>query len=110
MSSIAVTLTHLLDAAGNRLCRAHAGPTTPASALMDGTCAAAGVYCPNCARAVLTPIVELAQSRCGSDPLLDTILALTITPPDHAAAVLRILCPALVELDAYVEQVGGRHD
>ena len=103
------TVTHLLDAVGDRLCCAQDGPTTPASALLDGT-AAAGVYCPNCARAVLTPIVEFAQSRCDSDPLLDTILALTVTPPDHAAAVLRILCPALVELDAYVEQVGGHHD
>ena len=100
--------THLLDAAGHRLCCVQDGPTTPASALLDGTYA--GVYCPNCARAVLTPIVELAQSRCGSDPLLDTILALTVTPPDHTAALLRILCPALVELDAYVEQVGGSHD
>ena len=104
------TVTHLLDVAGERLCCVQDGPTTPASALLDGTYAAAGVYCPNCARAVLTPIVELAQSRCGSDLLLDTILALTVTPPDHTAALLRILCPAMVELDAYVEQVVVHHD
>ena len=102
-------VTHL-HANGEHLCCVQDGPTAPAPALLDETHVAGACYCPNCARAVLTPIVELAQSRCGSDPLLDAILALTVTPPDHAAAVLRILCPALVEFDAYVEQVGGRHD
>ena len=109
MPSIVVT-THLLDAAGNRLCRAHDGPTTPLAALFEDTCAAVVTFCPDCTRAALAPIVELAQSRCGADPLLDTILALMVTPPDLAAAVLRAICPAIVELDAYVEQVGGHHD
>ena len=102
--------TYLLDAAGNRLCRAHDGPTTPLTALFEDTCAEGVTFCPDCTRAALAPIVGLAQSRCGTDPLLDTILALMVTPPDLAAAVLRAICPAIVELDAYVEQVGGHHD
>ena len=110
MSSIAVTLTHLLDAAGNRLCRAHAGPSTPLPALLQDTCAAGVTFCPGCTRFALAYIVELAQARCGADPLLDAIFALMLTPPDHAAAVVHIINPALVELDDYVEQVVGHHD
>ena len=102
-------VTHLLDDAGERLCCVQECPTAPAPALLDGTCAADVRYCGSCARAVLTPIVQLVQSRCGDDALLDATLALTMTPPDEAAAVLRILCPAMVELNAYVEQIGGRH-
>ena len=105
-----IVVTHLLNAAGNRLCCAHDGPTTPQPALLEDTCAAGVTFCPDCTRLALAPIVELAQSRCGSDPLLDAVLALMVTPPDHAAAVIRIICPAIVELDAYVEQVGGHHD
>ena len=103
-------VTHLLDAAGNRLCCVHDGPTTPLTALFKDTCGAGVTFCPDCTRAALAPIVGLAQSRCGTDPLLDTILALMVTPPDLAAAVLRAICPAIVDLDAYVEQVGGHHD
>ena len=105
-----IVVTHLLDAAGNRLCCAHDGPTTPLTALFKDTCAADVTFCPDCTRAALAPIVELAQSRCVADPLLDTILALMVTPPDLAAAVLRPICPAIVELDAHVELVGGHHD
>ena len=103
-------VTHLLNDAGNRLCCAHDGPATPLTALFEDTCAEGVTFCPDCTRFTLIPIVELAQSRCGSDSLLDTILALMVTPPDLAAAVLRTICPAIVELDAYVEQVGGHHD
>ena len=105
-----IVVTHLLDAAGNRLCCVHDGPTTPLTALFKDTCAAGVTFCPDCTRAVLRPIVELAQSRCADDPLFNAILALMVTPPDLAAAVLRAICPAIVELDAYVEQVGGHHD
>ena len=92
-------VTHLLDDAGERLCCVQDSPTAQAPALLDGTCAAD----------VLMPSILGIQARCGDDPLLDTILTLTNTLPDHAAAVLRILSPALVELDGYVEQIGGRH-
>ena len=102
--------THLLDAAGNRLCRVHDGPTTPLTALFKDTCAAGVTFCPDCTRLALAYFVELAQARCGADPLLDAALALMVTPPDHAAAVIRIICPAIMELDAYVEQVVGHHD
>ena len=103
-------VTHLLNAAGNRLCCVHDGPTTPLTSLFKDTCAAGVTFCPDCIRAALAPIVELAQSRCGADPLLDTILVLMVTPPDLAALVLRTICSAIVELDAYVEQVGGHFD
>ena len=103
-------VTHLFDAAGNRLCRAHDGPTTPLTALFKDTCAEGVTFCPGCTRLALAHIVGLAQSRCGTDPLLDVVLVLMVTPPDHAAAVIRIICPAIVELDGYVEQIGGRHD
>ena len=74
-------VTHLLDDAGERLCCVQDGPTAPAPALLDGTCAADMRYCGSCARAVLTPIVQREQSRCGDDALLDATLALTTTPP-----------------------------
>ena len=110
MPSIAVTLTHLLDAAGNRLCRAEDGPETPLPALLEDTCAQGVTFCPDCTRFALAYIVELAQARCGAGPLLDAIFALMVTPPDHAAAVIHIICPAMVELDDYVERIGGHHD
>ena len=101
--------THLVDVAGERLC-AQDGPTAPAPALLDETHDADACYCPDCARAVLIPILELAQSRCGGDPLLDSILLLTATPSYKEAAVLSIIGPAMLTLADYVEQVGGRHD
>ena len=96
-------LTHLLDDAGDRLCCAEDGVTTPANALLEDTCAVGVVYCPSCARAVLTPIVEHAQSRCGADPLLTAVLLLTATPSDKEAAVLRLMAPSLTALADYVE-------
>ena len=92
-------VTYLLDAAGERLCCVQDSPTAQAPALLEGTCA----------RAVLMPSILGVQARCGDDPLLDTVLTLTNTLPDHASAVLRIMSPAVVELDGYVEQIGGRH-
>ena len=103
-------VTHLHDDTGRRLCHAQAGPAIPTPALFIDNCAAGVTFCPDCTRAALAPIVELAQSRCVADPLLDTILALMVTPPELAAAVLRAICPAIVELDTHVEQVGGHHD
>ena len=100
-------ITHLLDVAGDRLCCAEDGPAVAASALLDDTTAAGVVYCPNCARAVLTPIVELAAARCGAGPLLDAVLLLTVTPSDKEAAVLRLMAPTLTTLADYVE---GAHD
>lgn len=97
------------DAArNNRLCCVQDGPAVPESALLGDTCADGVAYCTVCTRAAMLPIVTLAQSRCGSDPLFDTIILLTQTPPELVGAVLLILAPALVELDGYVEQV-GRH-
>ena len=111
------TVTHLLDADGDRLCCAQDGPAVAATALLQDTCAEDVHYCPACARAVLAPIVRRGHARCvdednGSDDveLLQAILSLTTTPPDDAAAVMRIICPALVELHAYIGQVGGHHD
>ena len=102
--------THLLDAIANeRICGAEDGPAVPESALLGDTCADGVTYCPVCTRAAMLPIVTLAQSRCGSDPLLDTIIFLTQTPPEVEGTVLRILARALLDLDDYVEQVGGRH-
>ena len=102
-------VTHLLDDADARHCCVQDGPSAPAPALLDDTCAADVRYCGSCARAVLIPIIQRIQARCDGDPLLDINLALTMTPPDEEAAVLRVLSPALVELDGYVEQIGGRH-
>ena len=98
-----IVVTHLLDVAGDRLCCREDGPAVTASALLDDQCAAGVVICPSCARAVLAPIVEIAQSRCSGDPLLDAIHALTTTPPDEEAAVLRLMAPALTALVDYVE-------
>ena len=96
-------ITHLLDDDDGRLCCAEDGVTTPVNALMDDTCAAGVVFCPNCARAALTPIVELAASRCGADPLLYAILLLTAAPSDKVA----LMAPALTALADCVE---GAHD
>lgn len=110
-------ITHLLDDAGDRLCNAHDGPAVAALTLLQATCDEDVRYCPTCARAVLAPIVLLGHTRCGEQDnesddhhLLQAILSLTETPPDLAAEVMRIICPALMELAAYVEQVGGHHD
>ena len=103
-------LTHLLDADGVRFCAAENGPAVPECALLGGTCADGVMYCATCTRAALIPIVTLAQSRSGGDPLLDTIIFLTQTPPEVEGAVMRILARALLDLDDYVEQIGGRHD
>ena len=100
-------MTHLLNVAGDRLCCREDGVTTPADALLDDTCAAGVVFCPGCARAVLTPIVELAATRCGADPLLAAVLLLTATPSDKEAAVLRLMGPSLTALADYVD---GAHD
>ena len=100
-------LTHLLNVAGDRLCCAEDGVTTPANALLDDPCAVGVVYCPGCARAVLTPIVELAAARCGADPLLAAVLLLTLTPSDKEAAVLRLMAPTFTALADYVEGANG---
>ena len=102
-------VTHLHDDTGRRLCRAQAGPAIPTPALLDDTSSEGIIFCAICARGVLSLMVLDITGRCGGDPLLDAILALALTPPDHTAAVTRILCPALEELDAYVAQLGGHH-
>ena len=51
MPSIDLTLTHLLDAAGNRLCRAEDGPGLPrCPPSLQDTCAAGVTFCPGCTR------------------------------------------------------------
>ena len=80
------------------------------------------VYCPICARAVLALIVQQIHTRCGVDRLghehkasdahllLEDILYLTTTPPDEEAAVMRIMCTALEEMDSYIgDCAGGDH-
>ena len=94
------TVTHLLNDTCVRLCCAQDGPTAQAPTLLDESHDAGVCYCTDCARAVLVPILDLAQFRCDGDPL----------PPDEAAAVPRILYPVLVDLAAYIGQIGGHHD
>ena len=78
-------ITHLLDVAGDRLCCAEDGPAVAASALLDDTTAAGVVYCPNCARAVLIPIIRSVQARCDAAPLVDALSVLAMTPPTRKA-------------------------
>ena len=68
------------------------------------------IICPTCGRVVLGLMADDVVRKCGGDPLLDVILALAMTPPDHAAVAIRMLCPALEELDAYVAQLGAPHE
>ena len=103
------TCIHLLDGAGERICGAEAAPAVPESALLGDTCTDGVIYCAVCTRGVLIPILTRAQSRSAADPLIHVILFLTTTPPEMDAVVVRILAPALVELDGFVAQVGGRH-
>lgn len=108
VSANSVTVvTHLL-VADDRPCRREDGPAVDALTLIDDTCAAGVVFCPSCARAVLASFVELAQSRCVPDPLLDAIYALTTTPPDDEAVVLRLMEPVWTVLADYVG--GAAHD
>lgn len=96
-------LTHLLNDAGERLCPYESGPALDAAAILDGTCNVKVRFCPNCARVALAPIVELVQSRCADDPLLNAILSFTTTLEED----LHILAPAPVELAVYVGKSGG---
>ena len=90
----------LLNGTGDRACCREDGPAVSAPALLDGTCTEGMVFCPSCDRAVLIPSMQSIHARCYAAPMLDTILALTVTPTDEEAAAMRILCPAQVELDA----------
>ena len=96
-------VTHLRDDAGERLCPCESGPALEAAANHDGTCNVKVRFCPNCARVALAPIVELVQSRCADDPLLNAILSFTTTLEED----LHILAPAPVELAVYVGKSGG---
>lgn len=100
-------VTHLL-VAGDRFCCAEDGPAVEEAALLDADRTAGVVFCPQCARAALIPIVELAQSRSAGDQLLDSIAFFTKTPPEMEAAVLRVLAPALAALEDHVGQIAGR--
>ena len=95
-------VTHLLDDAGDRLCCCEDSPAVAAPALLDADPAAGVVFCPSCARAVLATVVELAQSRCGDDPLLNIIHALTTAPDADEAAVLRLMAPSVTALADYM--------
>ena len=101
------SFVHPMDDAGERLCCVQDSPTAPAPTIPDDNCDVDVRHCPSCARPLPIPIIRSVQARCDGAPLLDTILALTVTPPDEESAVMLILCPALVELAVYVGKSGG---